>query len=59
MFQILNKPEKEKEFERLLQTLLPSIKENLEIFKNEPRNKKLNHIQNYIILFMVLVLHLL
>ena len=41
MFQILNKPGKEKEFERLLQTLLPSIKENLEIFKNEPSNKNL------------------
>ena len=58
MFQILNKPGKEKEFERLLQTLLPSIKENLEIFKNEPSNKNLTLIQNYIILFMVLVINL-
>ena len=58
MFQIIKKSGDPKEFEELLQLLLQSINNSLEIFKKEQSNKNLTLIQNYIILFMVLVLNL-
>ena len=58
MFQILKNSGNPKEFEQLLKSLLSSIKDNLELFKKEPSNKNLTFIQNYIILFMVLILNL-
>ena len=58
LFQILKNSGNPKEFEQLLKSLLSSIKDNLEVFKKEPSNKNLTLIQNYIILFMILVLNL-
>ena len=59
MCQIINNSkEKEKDFEKLLEYLLNSIKDKIKEYSEEPNFNRLMLIQNYIIFFMVLVLNL-
>ena len=59
MCQIINNSkEKEKDFEKLLEYLLISIKDKIKEYECDPNFNKLMLIQNYIIFFMVLVLNL-
>ena len=59
MCQIINNSkEKEKDFEKLLEYLLISIKDKIKEYEYDPNFNKLMLIQNYIIFFMVLVLNL-
>ena len=55
---ICNSKEKEKEFEKLLEYLLVSVKEKIKEYSEDPNFNRLMLIQNYIIFFMVLVLNL-
>lgn len=55
---ISNSKEKEKDFEKLLEYLLDSIKEKISEYTDDPSFNRLMLIQNYIIFFMVLVLNL-
>jgi hypothetical protein len=59
MCQIINNSkEKEKDFEKLLEYLLNSIKDKIKEYSEDPNFNRLMLIQNYIIFFMVLVLNL-
>ena len=59
MCQIINNSkEKEKDFEKLLEYLLISIKDKIKEYECDNNFNKLMLIQNYIIFFMVLVLNL-
>ena len=55
---ISNSKEKEKDFEKLLEYLLNSVKEKIKEYAEDPNFNRLMLIQNYIIFFMVLVLNL-
>ena len=58
MCQILKKSGNSKDFEQILDLLLPSIKSKIDHYMIEQNFNNLSLIQNYIIFFMILVLNL-